>query len=127
MANTNTKMTQKEMFTEIINVLEGNGSEVPVDEMVEFVKGRIDVLSRKSGSRKPSKVQAETEKAKEKVLEVLTSEGQTVSEIIAKVDFSEFSFEPSSQKVSAMLKKMVEVDKTVNKTTDKKKSLFSLA
>jgi hypothetical protein len=95
--------------------------------MVEFVEGRIDVLSRKSGSRKPSKVQAETELAKAKVLEVLTTEGQTVSEILPKVDFSEFSFEPTSQKVSAMLKKMVEIDKTVVKTVDKKKSLFSLA
>jgi len=121
------KMTQKEMFAEIIKALKGEEASVSADEMVEFVEGRIDVLSRKSGSRKPSKVQAETELAKAKVLEVLTAEGQTVSEILPKVDFSEFSFEPTSQKVSAMLKKMVEEDKTVIKTIDKKKSLFSLA
>jgi K+/H+ antiporter YhaU regulatory subunit KhtT len=121
------KMTQREYFAEIIKLLRGEDASISADDAVEFVEGRIDVLSRKSGSRKPSKVQAETELAKAKVLEVLTSEGQTVTEILGKVDFSEFSFEPTSQKISAMLKKMVEVDKTVVKTVDKKKSFFSLA
>jgi K+/H+ antiporter YhaU regulatory subunit KhtT len=121
------KMTQREYFAEIIKLLRGEDASISADDAVEFVEGRIDVLSRKSGSRKPSKVQAETELAKAKVLEVLTTEGQTVTEILGKVDFSEFSFEPTSQKISAMLKKMVEIDKTVVKTVDKKKSLFSLA
>jgi uncharacterized protein YqgV (UPF0045/DUF77 family) len=84
----NEKMTQKEMFAEIIKVLKGEGSDVSTDDMVTFVEGRIDVLSRKSGSRKPTKVQAENELAKVKIAEVLTSEGQTVTDIIGKVDFS---------------------------------------
>ena len=121
------KMTQKEYFAEIIKALKGEETTVSTDEMVTFVEGRIDVLSRKSGSRKPTKVQAANEKAKEKILEVLSAEGQTVTEIIGKVDFSEFDFAPTSQKVSALLKQMVEVDHTANKTTDKKKSLFTVA
>jgi uncharacterized protein YqgV (UPF0045/DUF77 family) len=121
----NEKMTQKEMFAEIIKVLKGEGSDVSTDDMVTFVEGRIDVLSRKSGSRKPTKVQAENELAKVKIAEVLTSEGQTVTDIIGKVDFSEFSFNASSQKVSALLKQMVENDHTAVKVVDKKKSLFA--
>jgi uncharacterized protein YqgV (UPF0045/DUF77 family) len=121
----NEKMTQKEMFAEIIKVLKGEGSDVSTDDMVTFVEGRIDVLSRKSGSRKPTKVQAENELAKVKIAEVLTSEGQTVTDIIGKVDFSEFSFGASSQKVSALLKQMVENDHTAVKVVDKKKSLFT--
>jgi hypothetical protein len=120
------KRTQKMDFAEVIKALRGEETEVSVDYLVEFIEGRIDVLSRKSGSRKPSKVQVANEKAKEKILEVLSVEGQTVSEIIGKVDFSEFDFLPSSQKVSALLKQMVEAG-TVIKTVDKKKSLFSVA
>jgi hypothetical protein len=57
----------------------------------------------------------------------LTAEGQTVTEIIGKVDFSELDFAPSSQKVSALLKQMVEVDKTAKRLEDKKKALFTVA
>ncbi len=121
------KMTQKEMFGEIIKALTGEVTEVSTDEMVTFIEGRIDVLSRKSGSRKPTKVQVANEKAKEQILAVLTAEGQTVTEIIGKVDFSELDFAPSSQKVSALLKQMVEVDKTAKRLEDKKKALFTVA
>lgn len=120
------KRTQKMDFAEVIKALRGEETEVSVDYLVEFIEGRMNVLSRKSGSRKPSKVQIANEKAKEKILEVLSTEGQTVTEIIGKVDFSEFDFVPSSQKVSALLKQMCDSGMAI-KTTDKKKSLFTVA
>jgi hypothetical protein len=119
------KRTQKMDFEQIIKALKGEETDVSTDYLVSFVEGRIDVLSRKSGSRKPTKVQAENELAKAKIAEVLTSEGQTVTDIIGKVDFSEFSFNASSQKISALLKQMVENDHTAVKVVDKKKSLFA--
>ena len=91
-------------------------------------KGRIDVLSRKSGSRKPTKLQQENEVAKERIEAVLrTSDNpMTVTEIMGEVDFTDLTFAPSSQKLSALLKQMKEAGVVV-KTTDKKKALFSLA
>lgn len=125
----NAKMTQKEMFAEVIKALTGEEASVSTDEMVEFIQGRIEVLSRKSGSRKPSKLQKENEVAKERIIDVLAGKdkGVRVADILAEVDFSDLSFNPSSQKISALLKQMAENDKTVVKTTDKKTSLFSLA
>ena len=122
------KMTQKEYFAEIIKLLNGEDAEIDVAEAVEFINGRIDVLSRKSGSRKPTKVQQENETAKEKIAEALTEAGKpvTVTELIGMIDFSELSFDPTSQKLSALLKQMVEAG-TVVKTVDKKKSLFAIA
>ncbi len=122
------KMTQREYFAEIIKLLNGEDSQIDVAEAVEFINGRIDVLSRKSGSRKPTKVQQENETAKEKIAEALTEAGKpvTVTELIGLVDFSELPFDPTSQKLSALLKQMVEAG-TVAKTTDKKKSLFAIA
>ena len=122
------KMTQKEYFANIIKLLNGEDAEISADEAIEFVEGRIDVLSRKSGSRKPTKVQQENGTAKEKIAEALTEAGKpvTVTELIGLVDFSELPFDPTSQKLSALLKQMVEAG-TVVKTTDKKKSLFAIA
>ncbi len=54
-------------------------------------------------------------------------EPMRVGDLIKVVDFSEFSFEPTSQKVSALLKQMVENDKTAVKIADKKSSLFTVA
>ena len=123
------KMTQKEMFAQVVKALNGEETKVSTEEMVNFINGRIEVLSHKSGSRKPTKVQVENEAAKVKVAEALSANGEPmrVGDLIKVVDFSEFSFEPTSQKVSALLKQMVENDKTAVKIADKKSSLFTVA
>jgi hypothetical protein len=74
-------------------------------------------------------LQKENEVAKERIIDVLAGKdkGVRVADILPEVDFSDLSFKPSSQKISALLKQMAENDKTVVKTTDKKTSLFSLA
>jgi len=114
------KMTQKDYYNEIITLAQANGRE----DIVEFCKGRIEVLSKKSGNRKPTKTQAENESLKELVRNALVALGKpaTVTEV-QKSD--EVLSELSNQKVSALLRQMIEVGEVV-KETDKKKSYFSL-
>jgi TusA-related sulfurtransferase len=119
------KITQKDYYNATIKALKGEAVDFSTDDLVKFLEGRLEVLANKSGSRKPTKVQVENESAKGKILEVLsTDEGMKVADILKVVDFSDFSFEPTSQKVSALLKQMVD-NGSVVKTVDKKVSLFT--
>ena len=113
------KMTQRDFFNEIIALAEANERE----DIVEFAKGRIAVLDKKSGNKKPTKTQEENEVLKGVILETLTNEGVTVSELQSK---NEVLGTLSNQRVSAILRQMV-ADGKVAKTIEKKKSFFSLA
>ena len=113
------KMTQRDYFNEVIALAEQNGR----DDLVEFAKGRIAVLDKKASAKKPTKVQEENEVLKGIILDTLTNEGVTVSELQAKRD-ELFGF--SNQKVSSLLRQLVAEGKVV-KTVDKKKSFFALA
>ena len=122
MANT-TKVTQRDFYNAIIALAKGEPCSFTPDEIVDFAEGRIAMLDKKSANRKPSKT-AEANAELATVIEgVLTSEGATVSEIMAK-DATLAGL--SNQKVSVVLRLMV-ADGKVVKTTDKKKSLFALA
>ena len=103
----------------IIELAQANGR----DDIADFAQGRIDVLEKKSANKKATKTQEENVGLMEVVKGVLTTEGQTVTEIMAK-DATLASL--SNQKVSALLRLMI-AEGTVVKTVDKKKALFSLA
>ena len=114
-----TKMTQRDFFNEVIALAEGNDRA----DLVEFAKSRIAVLDKKSVNKKPTKTQVENEVIKGIILDALTDEGMTVSELQAKRDEL---FGLSNQRVSALLRQLV-LDGKVVKTVDKKKSFFALA
>jgi hypothetical protein len=114
----NGKMTQRDYFNEIIALAQDAGR----DDLVEFAEGRIAALDKKTATRKPTKAQAENEVLKTKITEVLTDEGQTVTEVLTALEIEGLS----NQRVSALLRQMV-AEGTVVKSTDKRKSLFSLA
>lgn len=115
------KITKVQMFAmikEVPAVAENN-------EMVEFIDHELELLAKKSASKKPSKKNEENELLKDKIVEVLGTfeNGATVSEILATGgDFTGMS----NQKISALVRQLV-LDGTVVKTTDKKKSIFSVA
>lgn len=115
------KITKVQMFAmikEVPAVAENN-------EMVEFIDHELELLAKKSASKKPSKKNEENELLKDKIVEVLGTfeNGATVSEILAAGgDFTGMS----NQKISALVRQLV-LDGTVVKTTDKKKSIFSVA
>lgn len=113
------KMTQRDYFKEIITLAEANDRE----DIKEFAEGRIAVLDKKAGNKKPTKTQEENEVLKGVILNALTEEGVTVSELQAK---DETLSGLSNQRVSALLRQMI-ADGKVAKVVDKKKSYFSLA
>ena len=114
----NAKKTQKDYFNEVIALATEAGNK----ELVEFAKGRIEALEKKAASKKPTKAQSENEDIKNVILATLTDEGVTVSDLQKK---NEVLGELSNQRVSALLRQLIEAGK-VAKTVDKKKSYFSL-
>ncbi len=113
------KMTLKDYFNEVIALAKANDRL----DLVEFAEGRIAVLDKKAGNKKPTKTQEENVAIKDEILSVLSEVGATVTEIQSK---SEVLGGLSNQRVSALLRQMI-ADNLVVKTVDKKKSYFALA
>ncbi len=112
------KITKREMFAQIREVVADNA------DMVAFIDHEIELLSKKSGSKKPTATQIANEGLKATILTVLEgSEGMTASEVLASSD--EFAG-LSNQKITALLRQLV-LDGSVTKITDSKKTLFKLA
>lgn len=117
----NKRVTKREYFSRLIEIVEG----VAVDnsaEIVDFLNHEIELLSKKSNVK--TKTQKENEVLVERVFDALVAVERpvTVSELqAADAEIGDMS----NQKVSALLKKLVDADRVV-KTVDKKKSYFSV-
>lgn len=113
------KKTQRNYFEEIIALAQENGR----DDLVAFCEDRIEKLGRKLTSKKPTKTQVENDGIKVIILDVLT-------ELDAPATATAIATDPrvnvSNQKVSALLRQLIETGEVV-KTTDKGRSYFSLA
>ena len=93
-------------------------------EKLKLLKAQVE--KRHSGSSKPTKTQVENEAIKENILSILSTEGQTASEILAQVDGSLSAKALTNQRISALLRQLVNDNKVV-KVIEKKTSYFSLA
>ena len=111
------KTTKVEMFN-AIKAVEGLSQ-----DMIDFIDHEVELLQKKAANKKATKTQQENVEIKAEIKSVLTSKGATVTEIQAK---SPTLAELSNQRVSALLRQMIESGEVV-KTTDKKKSYFALA
>lgn len=119
------KMTKKEMFAMVIEVV--NGVEVEnKEEMLNFLNHEVELLNKKSGKSGETKTQKENKVLMEQLAEALgeMTEPVTISEFQTKSTHEVATL--SNQKLSALLKKMVENGEVV-KTVEKKKSYFALA
>ena len=106
------------MFNEIIAFAQASNRQ----DIVEFCKGRIAVLDKKSENRTQTKTQKENVELAKIILEVLRgSKPMTVTEIQSK---NEILGSLNNQKVSAILRNMVK-EGTVTRDTSTKKTLFS--
>lgn len=116
----NVKMTQKDFFNEIIALAEANDRE----DIVEFARGRIEVLSRKRSGGKQTANQKANEEIKALIVEVLEGADapMTVTEMLQTGRFAEGT---TNQKLTALLRQLVLADK-VTKTVEKKVSRFSV-
>lgn len=121
----NKKMTKKEMFMELVAVIQGTGIEKE-DLYLDFLNHEIELLDKKAASKSNMETtkQKENNAIMEKIFEALKniSRPVTISELQAeKTDFSELS----NQKISALMKKLVDSEKIV-RIMDKKKAYFMI-
>ena len=112
------KITKKEMFAMIKAQVKDNA------EMVAFIDHEIELLDKKASNKKATKTQEANVGIKSTILAVLEgAKPMTVTEMQgASAELGELS----NQKVSALVRQLVEAGKVV-KTIDKKVSRFSLA
>ena len=113
------KITKKEMFTMIMAV-EGVASN---QAMVDFINHEIELLDKKASNKKATKTQEANVGIKSTILAVLEGgKSMTVTEMQgASAELGELS----NQKVSALVRQLVESGEVI-KTIDKKVSRFSL-
>ena len=118
------KMTNKEWFAVLASVVEASEMENKT-EALAFINHEVELLEKKSAKSGQTKTQKENVEVMEKIKSALGEVGKavTITELqAASTEIAEYS----NQKLSALLKKLVESGEVV-KTTEKKKSYFSLA
>lgn len=123
------KMTKKEMFAEVVRLMgidnvanmvaEAGGS---TSDIIAFANHEIELLEKKSGKSGKTKTQKENDVLVGLVFVALAEVGKpvTVSEFQAE---SEYASQFSNQKLSALLKKLVDSDR-IKKSVEGKKSYF---
>lgn len=117
------KTTKRENFTTIKAILEEQGRE----DLVKVMEHELELLARKNGTgRKPTATQIENEVIKEKILEIMNPNQYYTATEIMKNTQPYVEKELANQKVTALLRGLIEVGKIV-RVTDKRKSLFILA
>ena len=125
---TEKKITKRDNFMEIralivkAEMLEDNKKE----QYLTFIDHELKLLDKKASSKSSSKNTEEQKELMTKIVNALAEIGEpvTIRDLQKK---NEEMATYSNQKLSAMLKKLVDNEKTVIKTIDKKKSFFSLA
>lgn len=120
----NKKMTKREYFGVLSQIVENSGV-ANATEMLDFIAHEVELLNKKASKSSESKTQKENVAIKENLLKELANieNAVTITEFQEK---SEYAKGFSNQKISALFKQMVESGDLV-KTTDKKKSYFSVA
>ena len=114
------KITKREVIGMMMNeeVVKAN----PI--YVAYLENELALLDKKAQNKKATKTQEQNKGIKTTILEVLATIGSgTVTDI---QNGNEELSTLSNQKVSALVRQLVE-SRDVVKTTDKKKSIFSLA
>lgn len=121
----NKKMTKKETINLLIDVLMGTKEVEDMQIFVDFLVHERELLEKKSSNSGQTKTQKENEVIKDKIVETLKELAKyaTITEIQnANVELSELS----NQKISALLKQLVDTG-VVDKMVDKKKAYFKVA
>ena len=112
------KLTKRDYFKEVRGMVANR------QDLVDFIDHELELLDRKSSKSAETKTQTENKGIMEQIVTELSriAKPVTISELQAS---SEILKDYSNQKLSALLKKLVDSNQVV-KTTDKKKSYFSI-
>lgn len=111
--------TKREYFNELKVIVSDN------DALVAFIDHELELLDKKNSAPKnPTAKQLENEKIKDYILAHLVKP-MTISEMLK--DFlADYPTELSNQRVSAIVKQLVE-DNAIVRTVEKRKAYFSVA
>ena len=127
------KYTQKQMFEEIIKMASGEPTTIPMDKVIEFAEKKLVQLDNKSGkvsAKRTEEVDTFLDLIRDVLSESASVLGMQCGAIAKDTRIAEFVWadgkETSSQRVSSMLKKLVDCGDVV-KVTDKKTTYFRLA
>lgn len=118
------KVTKKENFMRVIEVLESKG----LTDLVEVMQHEIELIEKKAQNKTATKTQKENEGTKELILKELARIGRpvTITELIGEsTEIAEVTG-GSNQKVSALMTQLKKAELVV-RTQDGKKALFSVA
>lgn len=119
---TNKKMTKKNWFEELKNVVSASEYENK-EEALKFLDREIELLNKKSSKNSITKTQKENVEVVKKIKAALGTfeKAVTITELQKTEELSEYS----NQKLSALLKQMVTAGEVV-RTEEKKRAYFSL-
>lgn len=113
------KLTQKELFTEILE-------KVQDDELLtEFVEYQIELLGRKSAKRGKTQESEETKQLMGAVMDKIGADSVSVSQLVKKF-LEEDGIVYSPQKLTAILTKLINTNR-VEKIVEKRVSYFKKA
>ena len=118
----NKKMTKKEIVNLMIDYFMGNKEVEDNQVFIDYLVRERELLEKKSSNSGQTKTQKENEVIKEKIVSTLKELNKyaTITEIQnANAELSEYS----NQKISALLKQLVD-NKEIEKMVDKKKAYF---
>lgn len=129
----NTKMTKRDYFALISAIVENSDTANKAD-IQAFIAHEVELLNKKNSSKsgKPTKTQEENEVIKTIILEVMAEIGRPAT--LTEIQQADTRLQTKAdggvltpQKLSAIIKLMIDKDNTVVRTVEKKKALFSLA
>lgn len=128
-----TKITKKENFENLLKIEEVRSNA----DLVEFIEHEIDLLNKKSASRKlgTTKTSKQNEEIMQKIKEVLAKQDEAImiKDLLKNTELSVYTYEDkdevktlTSQKISALIKKMLD-NGEVKRTVEKGNAYFSIA
>lgn len=119
-----TKVTKKDNFKSIMEVLVANGRE----DLAEVMAHEIELIEKKSANAKATKNQVANEGIKDLILKVMAELDRpvTITELINASEELKTATNGSNQKVSALMTQLKNANQVV-RTQEGKKAMFSLA
>ena len=120
-----TKLTKKDYFKMVASVIENSNVENKA-ELQGFISHEIELLEKKAQSRGTDNTKTrENNEIVEKIYKALADINRAVTITELQAEIPEFG-EYTNQKISALMKKLVDSNRVV-KMVDKKKSYFKVA
>lgn len=120
-----TKLTKKDYFKMVASVIENSNVENKT-ELQSFISHEIELLEKKAQSRGTDNAKTrENNEIVEKIYNALAEINRAVTITELQAEIPEFG-EYTNQKISALMKKLVDSNRVV-KMVDKKKSYFKVA